>query len=164
MDKKPKATKRRTWKKYDETTYSIEIVEWSIPYSFQLTRDPKDISWPFWEFKSLDVKGKFLQPEKLAGRDVDARIMGDRRISRVLENPNEPVQEPKAIGGLTLRGKQSEFLGSVPYDALLLLSVLLHSGKIKVIEITGDALYRGSADIRRISFEKEYRPNEDDPA
>jgi hypothetical protein len=31
--------KRRTWKKYDTTTYSIEILDWDVSYSIQLTGD-----------------------------------------------------------------------------------------------------------------------------
>ncbi len=61
---------------------------------------------------------------------------------------------------MTVRGKQSESIGSLPHDALQTLALLLGSGKIKVIEITGAALYRGSADIQAIRFEKEYEPEE----
>ncbi len=84
--------------------------------------------------------------------------MGDRKYSYVLQHPMEPAHEPKAIGGLTVRGKQSEIIGSVPHDSFQTLCLLLSLQKMKVIEITGEALYRGSADIHSIGFEKEYRP------
>jgi hypothetical protein len=56
--------------------------------------------------------------------------------------------------------ERSEFIGSVTHDALQALSLLLSCGKIKLFEITGETLYRGSADIQLISFEKEYNPEE----
>ncbi len=152
--------KRRTWKKYDTTTYSIEIVDWDVSYSLRLTGDMKDMPWPFWEHTSLDIKGKFLAPKELLSRDIEATLLGSRNIVYVLEHPQEPVQEPKAIGGLTVRGKQSEFIGSLPQDAFQMLCFLLSDGKIKVLELTGKALYRGSADIRSIVFEKEYKPED----
>ncbi len=76
-------------------TYSIEIIEWSMIYSFRLTGKMKDMPWPFWEHESLDLKGKFLQPADLVGRDVEAWILGDRRYTRVLENPNEVIRSQK---------------------------------------------------------------------
>ncbi len=161
MDKKPKVKRRRTWKKYDTATYVIEIIDWNLSYFFRLTGDLKDMPWPFWEHSSLDLKGKFLHPDELINRDIEVTILGDRRYVHILEHPTEPTQEPKAIGGLTVRGKQSEFIGSVPHDALQTLVLLLNAGKIKVIEIAGKALYRGSADIHSIRFEKEYSPEED---
>ena len=154
--------KHRTWKKYDTTTYSIEILDWDVSYSIQLTGDMKDTSWPFWEHARLTIKGKFLAPDKLAGRSIDVILLGSRNIIYVLEHPQETVQEPKAIGGLTVRGKQTEYLGSVPQDMFQTLCFLISEGKIKVLEVTGKALYRGSADISSISFEKEYKPEPED--
>ncbi len=152
--------KRRTWKKYDTTTYSIEIVDWDVSYSLHLTGDLKDMPWPFWEHASLDIKGKLLAPKELIDRNIDVTILGSRKIGYVLEHQPESVQEPKAIGSVTVRGKQAEFLGQVPQDALQMLCFLISEGKIKVLEVTGKALYRGSAEISSIRFEKEYRPED----
>ena len=159
-DKKPRQKRRKRQKKHDTTTYSIEITESNVSYFFRLTGKMKDMSWPFWEYMSLDLKGKFLQPKELVNRDIEATILGDRGYVHVLQHPAEPTHEPKAIGGLTVRGKQSEFIGRMPHDSLQTLCLLLILRKIKVLEITGDTLYRGSAYIQSISFEKEYRPEE----
>ena len=159
-DKKLKQKRKRKQKKYETTTYSIEITDSDVSYSFRLTGKMKDMSWPFWEYMSFDLKGKFLEPKELIGKEVEAIIMGDRRYVHVLQHPMEPTQEPKAIGRLTVRGIQSEFIGSIPYDSLQMLCILQTLEKIKVLEITGEPLYRGSADIQSIRFEKEYKPEE----
>ncbi len=154
--------KRRTWKKYDTTTYSIEILDWDVSYSIRLTGDMKDTPWPFWEHARLTIRGKFQAPKELAGRNIDVILLGSRNIVYVLEHPQESVHEPKAIGGLTVRGKKAEYLGSIPQDIFQTLCFLISAGKIKVFEVTGKELYRGSADISSIRFEKEYKPEESD--
>jgi hypothetical protein len=137
-------------------TYGIEILDWEMPYFFSIP-PKKDIVWgPFWEGTSLKIKGRLFQPEKYADKIIEININGDRRLVPIMSDAVSHDYEPKAVGGLTIRGKQSEFLGWVPFDVLQSLILLLHAGKINFLILGGLPLYRGSADIKSIYFEKDY--------
>jgi hypothetical protein len=110
---------------------------------------------PYWEHTSLKMKGRFLYPEKLA-KPIQIIILGDRKKISALEKPEECRYEPKAVGGLTVRGKESEFLGSVPFDAIQTLCLLLQAKKLKYIILSGEVLYRGSADIFSMHFQEHF--------
>ncbi|MEK6777730.1 MAG: hypothetical protein AABY87_12765 [bacterium] len=141
-------------------SYYIEILDWDLSYSLRLTGDMKNMPWPFWEHASLDITGKFLQPNVLEGRAIEVTILGSRTIVRIMEHPEECSEEPKALGGLRVRGKQSKFIGSVPLDVLHTLCFLIQAGKIKALVLSGQILYHGSAAITSICFEKDYEPED----
>jgi len=147
MKKKAKKKNSKSARR-EYCSYCIEILDWDLSYSLQLRGDMKNLPWPIWEHASLDLKGKFLQPKKLEGRIIGATILGNRTIVRVMEHPEECSGEPKALGGLKVRGEQSEFIGSIPHDVLHTLCLLLHAGKIKALVLSGQTLYhvRNSVD------------------
>lgn len=158
--------KKKTRKKTDrppieEETYGIEILEWELDYSFSIDVGQRVTGWPYWEHTSLKAHGKVIHPEKIKERNIDIIILGDRWKSLVLTKPEDyPGFEPKAVGSLTIRGKGSEYLGSVPYDGLNNILLLLQSRKINYLILTGKPLYRGRADIRSTRFSKDF--TEDD--
>ena len=78
----------------------------------------------------------------------------------IIENPENCYYEPKAVGALVIRGKQRDFLGSVPFDILQSICFMLQHGKIKFLVLSGQSLYRGNADIKSIYFEKNYNPED----
>jgi hypothetical protein len=138
-------------------TYCMEILDWEMSYFFSLPPKIDIVPGPFWEGTSLKIKGRLFQPEKYADRLITIDINGDRRLVPVMFSPENHDYEPKAVGELTIRGKQSEFLGWVPFDILQSLILLLHGGKINFLILSGLPLYRGTADIKSIHFEKDYR-------
>lgn len=151
---KKKAEKTRSPKR-EERTYVIEIEDWSLSYSFSLDRHNKMSAGPYWEHTSLEMKGTFAHPETLA-KPIQVIILGDREKTSALERPEEFRYEPKAVGGLTVRGTESEFLGSVPFDAIQTLCQILQARKLKYLVLSGQVLYRGSADIFSMRFQEHF--------
>lgn len=160
MKKKAGKKRRVSARKDASTTYCIEMLNLDLSYSFSLDRHKKISIGPYWEHMSLEMKGNFLHPETLANRAIQITFSGDREKVQALEHPEEYRYEPKAVGGLMVRGKQSEFLGSVPFDAIETLCLLLQTGKIKYLVLTGQSLYRGDADITSIRFQKHFGPED----
>lgn len=138
-------------------TYCIEILEWNLDYFFSIDKDKRVTGGPYWEHASFKVNGKLNHPEKLSGKDIEVTILCNRRESHIVLKPEEYHQfEPKAVGTLTIRGKQSDYLGSMPFDALNNILLLLQTDKVKFIILSGPPLYRGSSLIRSICFSKDF--------
>lgn len=143
--------------KTESCTYSIEILDWELPYSFSINSNKKMIEGPFWEHMNLKLTGRFVYPEKLINSTIEVILIGDRRqVSMVATPENYQQYEPKAVGGLTVRGKQREFIGSIPFDVLNNMSSQFQAGGIKFFVLDGQPLYRGSADIKSIHFSKDF--------
>jgi hypothetical protein len=148
--------------KHESIYYPLEIVDWNWPYYFSTCPDLKprpDLPklGPFLENKDIDITGRLLAPKKLEGRSIEIRIIGDRDIADIMEHPEKCLENPKSVGSLTIRGKRSEALCFVPFYALHTLCLLLHAEKFKFLVLTGQPLYRGSADVTAVHFEKEYK-------
>ena len=150
-----KRTKRKKAAKREECTYVIEIEDWNLSYSLSLDRHGKMSAGPYWEHTSLEMKGIFVHPETLA-KPIQVIILGDREKISALERPEEYRYEPKAVGGLTVRGTESEFLGSVPFDAIQTLCQILQVRKLKYLVLSGQVLYRGSTDIFSMHFQEHF--------
>lgn len=156
-----KKTRRKQPAKRESCTYVIEIIDWDFSYMLSVNNNKKFLDGPYWEHTDLEMRGNIVYPEKLVGKEINVTIMADRMKARIMAKPEDYDQfEPKAVGGLTIRGKQSEYLGSVPFDAYQTLCPMLSAGKIKYLVLHGHALYRGDADIRSISFQEHYGPED----
>jgi len=59
------------------------------------------------------------------------------------------------VGSLTIRGDRTEYLGSLPFDALWGLVGALSSGTLKFVDMYGERLRHGGAKIRSINFCRE---------
>lgn len=156
-----KPTKRSKVKTRGYCSYCIEIVDWEVPYSFHLGRIDLVSEGPFWEHASIIIAGNFVFPKKLAGKDVKVSILGDRMMARALDSPDDfDDYEPKALGVLTVRGAQREYLGSLPMDVFPQISVLLGNGAYRYLDLHGQELYRGKSDIKSLRFEREIDPDD----
>ena len=145
--------------------YVIEITDWKHFYSLALNDNDslKDLFGPglYREHKSLALSGVFLEPKKIAGKDLQIKLFGSRDISEVLDKPEDyPRASVKAVGGLTVRGKTREYFGSLPMDIYILIANMLAAGKVKYLSMLGDALFRGKADIHSIDFEETHDTDE----
>lgn len=160
MRKKSSKKGRRSRFK-EEVTYAIEMRDYDFSYSFSVNwlRDRDTIEGPYWEHTDLEIKGKMIYPDRLTDREIKVTIMGNRSETRVLNKPEDYHNfEPKAVGTLTIRGKQSEFLGWLPFDAFQTICSM--TARIKYLMLTGQSLYRGSADIRSMRFQEHFGPED----
>lgn len=156
-----KKTKKAKSLKRESCTYVIEIKDWDFSYMFSVNNNKKVLDGPYWEHADLEMKGKLLHPEKLKDKEIDVTVMATRRDARIMNKPEDYEQcEPKAIGTLTIRGKYSELLCWVPFDAYQMLCSMLAAEKIKCLILHGEALYRGDAHIRSITFKGHYSPED----
>ncbi len=156
-----KKTKRKKPAKRKEISYVIEIKDWEFSYMFSVNKMQDRIDGPFWEHTDLEVQGTLVHPEKLKDKEIDVTIMANRSDARVMNKLEDYDRfEPKAVGTMTIRGKQSELHCWVPFDAFHMLCSMLNSGKIKYLILHSQALYRGAADIRSITFQKQFGPED----
>jgi hypothetical protein len=149
--------KRKKPSRNELEIYSIKILDWELSYSFSVNFNKEIIDGKFWEPLHLRLMGRFVHPEKLVNSTIEVTLIGDRSLVSVIENPEKYRHyEPSAVGTLKVRGKQREFFGSIPFDVLNNMSFLLQVGKIKFLVLDGQPLYRGSAPMRSISFQKDF--------
>lgn len=160
VKKRAKKRRRRTRKAEENCSYIIEITDWELSYSFSLNWNERMSDGPYWESLHLETKGIIRMPEKYAPKEIRAVFIGDRRIPPDPRDPELGNWKPRCVGAITLRGEQREFIGSLPFDSLSLLSSLHEAGKIKFIDLYGKAPSYGSADIRSIHFLQKYNPEE----
>jgi hypothetical protein len=140
-------------------TYALRIASWEPSYMFALN-DTRFHQGPYWEHAELKLSGECLAPAKLAGRTAKLTLLGDRRDKQMLEEPPQSDWKPLGVGSVTSRGDQTEFLGSIPIDALWGLISALASGTVQFVDMYGERLRYGSARLRSISFCRELDPED----
>lgn len=154
-----KATgKRRKMRPRSGAHYALAILDWRVDYSFSLDKDRRITPGPYWEHTSLKIQGRFIEPAILLNRTVEMIIMGDRRETFAVQQPEEVQWNPIAIGDFTINKNEAEYLGSLSFDVLHLIVSLLAAGKIRFLVLTGEELYRSRANIFSFHFENEYDP------
>lgn len=154
-EKRPR--RKRKGARSESCTYCLEILDWELPYSLSINSTKRIAEGPYWEHTSLKIKGKLIYPERLADNIIEVTILGDRRLIPVLSAPEKYDQYlPKAVGFLTIRGRERELICSIPFDVICNIGILMHAGQIKFLVIDGHPLYRGATDIRSINFSKDF--------
>lgn len=152
--------KKKRREKQSELTYCLEVTNYDPSYMFSLATRPDVDPGPYWEHAEIEMKAIIIYPKNLEGKSLDVTILGDRDTVGAVANPETCNWQPKSVGRLTLRGKTAEYLGSVPFDALIFISQLLKAGDTKFLILRGERPYRGSATIRSMRFEKEFGPED----
>jgi hypothetical protein len=133
------------------------MLDWKISYSLHLDNERKFYFGPYWDHACLHIIGNFIYPDKLIAKNIEMRLLGDRRDSKTLNNPDSHLDyERKCIGGLTVRGETREYLGSLPFDTFSLIVNALSTEKLKYLILIGYILKYGSADIFSVHFEEEF--------
>ena len=144
-----------------DESYTIEVQNWDLTYSFGLNNIPKFIPGSFIESLDLKIMGMILQPKKYEAKEIKVTFVGDRSlISKITEEENFETK-PNGIGSITLRGEQREFLGFLPIDVLPTVDSMLESKRIRFLTLYGSALTRGHAYIKYLHFLKSYEPEEE---
>jgi len=147
--------------KHKTCTYAIEILDWDPSYFRSVNINKHLIEGPFWENLDIKIEGKLIHPEKLAEKNIKVNMIGSRQLVSVLEEPEKYKGfDANSVGTLTIRGKQRELFGSIPFDVMGSIISLIQSSKIKLIVLSGQTLYHGKAEIESIRFQKDF--TEDD--
>lgn len=151
-------TKHRS-RRHEYQSYIFRVENPEVSYGLSIDRK----GWtdgPYWEHFELSVRGTIVSPESVQGRQGTLTFLADRRITRDLDHPIESRSQPIAVGTLTVWGGTTSYLGSLPNDALWHLLAALTRGEIQMLALHGEALYRGSAKILNVHFEREIDPKD----
>ncbi|PLX83674.1 MAG: hypothetical protein C0617_11105 [Desulfuromonas sp.] len=101
-----------------------------------------------------------LGPEKVAGRKIDVTLIADRWMSKAMTSDDIFEKDPLAIGGISSRGNDSNYLGSIPFDIFPAVLSMLAAGKYNYLSLHGKSLRYGKAAIEYLRFEEELDPDE----
>ena len=77
--------KKKTVETYE--SHAVQIIDWKVDYSLSLDKDSRIAEGPYWEHCSLDLKGEFLGPKKIKGREVSIGFLGDRGLDQAMAKP-----------------------------------------------------------------------------
>lgn len=145
--------KRRPVEEWESFLFEIEKVH--SHYSF-------GDGWPldrtaYSEHLHPEVDATCLAPEKYKGRQTRFTLIGDRSNERDLWAQTYALEKHHAgVGTLTFRGGRSEYLGSVPFDALWNVITTALAGGFRFIYLHGAGMKNGSARMKSIGFYEEF--------
>jgi hypothetical protein len=154
-----KSGRKRRSKATDFQSYIFRIDNSELSYSLRVDRS-RWAEGPYSEHLDLSIDGTIVVPEKLQGRRGSLTFLGDRRMTRDLDNPIESRTQPLCVGTLTIWGETTSYLGSLPNDMIWHLFGSLSRGEIRMLALHGEALYRGQAKILTVHFEREINPED----
>lgn len=145
--------KRRSVEEWGSFLFAIEQVH--SHYSFgdgsRLDRTA------FSEYFHPEIEATCMAPEKYKGRLTRFTLIGDRSDERDLRAQTFATEKHDVgVGTLTFRGERSEYLGSVPFDALWNVVSTMLAGGLHFIYLHGAVMKNGSARIKSIGFYEEF--------
>ncbi|WP_291317148.1 hypothetical protein [Desulfuromonas sp.] len=154
----PPKKKNKTTDTYD--SYPIKILSWIPSSSVSLNKERRLGVGPYSEHHSINIQGELLGPEKVAGRKIDVTLIADRWMSKAMTSDDIFEKDPLAIGGISSRGNDSNYLGSIPFDIFPAVLSMLAAGKYNYLSLHGKSLRYGKAAIEYLRFEEELDPDE----
>jgi hypothetical protein len=101
-----------------------------------------------------------ISAEKYKGRMTRFTIIGDRSSERDQWEQTLADACRSGVGTLTFRGQRSEYLGSLPFDALWNVVLTSLAGGLRFIYLHGAAIKHGTARITSIGFYEEFDPED----
>jgi hypothetical protein len=96
-----KAGRKRGPRRPEYQSYIFRVDNPEARYSLAVDRKGQT-EGPYWEHLELSARGTIVAPEKLQGRQGTLTFLGDRRITRDLDNPIESRSQTIAVGTLTI--------------------------------------------------------------
>jgi hypothetical protein len=141
-------------------TYPVRIIAWKVDYSLRLDKDHRFTEGFYWEYYSLEVIGELLGPDRIKGRQIKITFLADRELDQAIAHPNSIKWEPTALGGLTSRGKNSDFIGSLPFKVCGQILTMLQCGKTNYVVFDGEAMRYGHASIKGVTLTGEFNPED----
>jgi hypothetical protein len=139
-------------------SYLLEVVGTESSYSLS-TAVPRHEDGIYTEHWHLEFQAKCLAPPKIAGRPIRLIFIARRDY---FDRPAsvDKAWRPLGVAHLTMRGEQSELLGSLPYDAAWGIATNVANGSFKYVALNGEPLKRGTAQISYMAFGPTYDPRE----
>jgi hypothetical protein len=109
--RKKRKTTDREW-----STYALKVGDWEVRYSFSLEAEAKYSREPYSDRLHLTIRGVLRHPPKYTGKELEAIFIADREELSPVKGPL-PETDPTAVGGVGLRGEESNFISSWPLPA-----------------------------------------------
>jgi len=156
--KKPRSSRKKAREEYG--SYIIEVADWETSYSFTINRIERLFAGSYREHLHLEIKGVLRHPSKFDGKDIKVTLLGDRTLSSQLAAEECITPKPVSVGHLTIRGQQRDYIGSIPFDTVPLVSSLLQAKQVRFLSMSGKALFRGGASINSLHFIRDFDPEE----
>lgn len=104
-----------------------------------------------------EIEACCVAPEKFKDRMTRFTLIGDRSNECDLWVQTYALEKHEAgVGTLTFRGDRSDYLGSLPFDALWNVVATALAGGFRFIYMHGAPVKNGSARIKSISFYEEF--------
>ena len=136
-------------------SFLFKIESISPDYSFGLG-NPRFDRGAYSEHAHTEIVAACLAPKRFAGRATTFTLLGSRDIAEELRQPDRAFQQPRGVGTLTMRGNRSEYLGSLPLDALLSLTHPIIAGGLAYISLAGFREHGTSAiRVNYVAFRRE---------
>jgi hypothetical protein len=136
-------------------SYLFRIEQIAPNYSFGTNQGSFEVG-AYSDYHHTEIDSVCLSPKRFNGRQTRFTLLADRRLASELAETTTPARAPMGIGTLTMRGNQSSYLGSIPFDAALPIPGLVLSGGYRFIYLAGEPVRNGTARIQFISFYHEY--------
>lgn len=156
--KKPRSTRKKVREEYG--SFIIEVADWETSYSFKVNRDDRFYTGSYGEHLHLEIKGVLRYPFKFDGKGIRVLLLGDRKLKEIMVGEKYLDPKPQSIGGLTIRGEYRYFSAFIPFDTVPVVSSLLQAKQVRFIDMSGTALFRGSASINWLHFMRDFNPEE----
>lgn len=154
---KPRRRKRKKHKKREEHVhYEIRISGWDYYYSLRLS-DPKSAfdRGTYSEIATFSLKGELISPEDLPY--TEGLLTLSAQVGMLNQ---EYVEQPKAIGGLSVAGDTLTAYVFVPAERLSELATVAASGRLQAARFIGSRLRYRSGTVHNISVTTEFEEEE----
>jgi len=150
---------RRPARNTKEAHYVVLIDRWEWNYSFGINNIPKISASRYLDYRLLKIFGNLMRPAKISGSRAELCFMP--MTIRVDAHEGEAL--PEYVGGLQEHPEQNTERYwahlSMPQDILPSLLPMLVAQRIRCVVLSGSALSRGLASIRRFRFEATVDPD-----
>jgi len=140
--------------------YFAEILSWEIDYSLSGAEKYDFVEEAFWESFRVSISGRLIAPAKLAGLSLDISVLGSRRYDEVMTNSRDYSKKAKGVGSLKVWGQTREVYVTYPWSALWGLLPALQAEAVKIVDMHGEALHRGSALLTSVAFRHHVNPDD----
>lgn len=124
--------------------YFLSIDRWEPSYGFGVD----NANWrrgPYREHVELVLRTTCIFPEKLVGKEVEVRVVGERDVLEPEVYKRDPDWKSNGIGALEMYPDYGRFYAALPHDGMTFVLVGLSQGMFKLVELYGPVLrYRKS--------------------
>lgn len=148
----PMASTTRRKSKLEHVEFIFRIGRPALDYGFRLQREEFDPD-PYDESLHLTFGLWCLYPDRLKGREGEARFIGDLRKVAGSAHRTKPAESPKAVGSVVIRKLRLEMSAFLPPDAVWGLSGAISAGTISSVLAGGRWIKRSHAHLNSISFQ-----------